>query len=212
MLYERTRSGWTHWSSSLYAQIEFTWIFWVGSPTVGPPTSLQYKSYLGVPVSSCPQVAVADILEPSARLKYGGFKLKPVRSLKVSCPCASLNSVIPEVKNTARRWTPVTLLAMLPIRDPSRCWEQPAPLVIWTCPWKRAKTEVELPVLRAGALSRNEGRKASDCSPTEFSGVWALRGGGRKRREGGKGLPSRFIICVYCLTTNPCALRSFYLS
>ena len=70
---------------------------------IGPPTSLQYKSYLGVPASSWPQVAVAEIPEPSARLKYGGFKLKPVRSLKDSCSIASPKSVNSKGESAARR-------------------------------------------------------------------------------------------------------------
>lgn len=108
---------------SLY---DHTWIFWVASPVVGPPTSLQYKSFLGVPASSWPQVAVAEIVDPSARLKYGGFKLKPVKSLKNLCPSTSLKGVIAKVKNKARKWAPLIPLAMFHNKDPSRCWEQPA--------------------------------------------------------------------------------------
>lgn len=100
-------------------------MFWV-SPLVGPPTSLQYKSFLGVPASSWPQVAVAEILDPSARLKYGGFKLKPVKSLKTRCPSASLKGDVAKVKNIARRWASLIPLAMFHNKDPSRCWEQPA--------------------------------------------------------------------------------------
>lgn len=116
----------THSFSENTCSFFLTWIFWVGTPVVGPPTSLQYKSNLGVPLSSSPQVAVAEILAPSARLKYGGFKLNPVKSLKVPCPAASRASVSTRITNAARRWAPLIPLAMFHMRDPSRCWEQPA--------------------------------------------------------------------------------------
>lgn len=92
----------------------------------GPPTSLQNKSYLGLPASSCPQVAVAEIRDPSAILKYGGLKLNPVESWKDPCPFASLKSVIEKVTINARRWAPRIPLAMIHVGDPGRCWEQPA--------------------------------------------------------------------------------------
>ncbi|CAB1436808.1 unnamed protein product [Pleuronectes platessa] len=54
-----------------------TWMVWLGSPDTGPPTSLQYRSRSDLPASSSPQVALAVIFVPSARLKYGGWRLKP---------------------------------------------------------------------------------------------------------------------------------------
>lgn len=60
---------------------------WLGSPDTGPPTSLQYRSWTLLPVSSSPQVAVAVILVPSARLKYGGCRLYPFTPL-VGSSCA----------------------------------------------------------------------------------------------------------------------------
>lgn len=100
-------------------QLYLTCIFWVGTPMVGPPTSLQYKSYLGLPASSWPQVAVAEILDPSARLKYGGFKLNPVKSL--TCPSESPKNATIKITSRARRWAPLIPLAMFHIRHLSRC-------------------------------------------------------------------------------------------
>ena len=98
-----------HWLHFIFV----TCIFWVGSPKFGPPTSLQNKSDLGLPASSWPQVAVAEIREPWAMLKYGGLKLKPVTSLTDSWPFASPKSATDRVKTAARRrWAPLILLAM----------------------------------------------------------------------------------------------------
>lgn len=88
---------------------------------VGPPTSLQYKSYLGLPASSSPQVAVAEILESAARLKYGGFKLNPTKSSRGSCPSVQMKQAVENITNTAKRRAPLIPLAMFRMRDPGRC-------------------------------------------------------------------------------------------
>ncbi|TNN66291.1 hypothetical protein EYF80_023525 [Liparis tanakae] len=64
---------------------------------------LQYKSFVGVPVSSWPQVAVAEIPDTSARLKYGGFKFKLLKPLEVPCPYAFLKSVPEKVQSSTSR-------------------------------------------------------------------------------------------------------------
>lgn len=112
-------------TKSLWSDIQFflTWIFSAAAPVVGPPTSLQYKSNLGLPASSSPQVAVAEILDSSARLKYGGLKLNPG---KRSCPPTQLKKVADNITTTAKRWASLILLAMFRMRDPSRCWGKAA--------------------------------------------------------------------------------------
>jgi len=88
----------------------FTWIVWLGSPDTGPPTSLQYKSWIGCSFSSTPQVAVAVIFVPSARLKYGGCKLYPFTP-PVGNSCAvkvSMNS-IDRNTNTGARDVPLAI-------------------------------------------------------------------------------------------------------